>query len=69
MRPAIYIYKVNARKCPHFAIFDHMTPTRVSAAKSQIPPAAAANQIADNVRIPPAADLQKNKAGKKEVAM
>jgi hypothetical protein len=27
----------------------------------QIPPAAAANQIAENARIPPAADLQKNK--------
>jgi hypothetical protein len=26
-----------------------------------IPPAAAANQIAENARIPPAADLQKNK--------
>ena len=27
----------------------------------KIPPAAAANQIAENARIPPAADLQKNK--------
>ena len=26
----------------------------------KIPPAAAANQIAENARIPPAADLQKN---------
>ena len=28
----------------------------------KIPPAAAANQIAENARIPPATDLQKNKA-------
>jgi hypothetical protein len=28
----------------------------------KIPPAAAANQIAENARIPPAADLQKNNA-------
>jgi hypothetical protein len=28
----------------------------------KIPPAAAANQIAENARIPPAADLQKNKS-------
>jgi hypothetical protein len=27
----------------------------------KIPPVAAANQIAENARIPPAADLQKNK--------
>ena len=27
----------------------------------EIPPAAAANQIAENARIPPSADLQKNK--------
>jgi hypothetical protein len=27
----------------------------------KIPPAAAANQIAENAKIPPAADLQKNK--------
>jgi hypothetical protein len=27
----------------------------------KIPPAAAANEIAENARIPPAADLQKNK--------
>jgi hypothetical protein len=29
----------------------------------KIPPAAAANQIAENARIPPAADLQKKKKG------
>jgi hypothetical protein len=29
----------------------------------KIPPSAAANQIAENARIPPAADLQKNKKG------
>jgi hypothetical protein len=29
----------------------------------KIPPAAAANQIAENARIPPAADFQKNKMG------
>ena len=55
-----FSFKTNIQK-----IFALLRPLRIGfrtvVKYRKIPPAAAANQIAENSRIPPAADLQKNK--------